>query len=145
MWPNPQFSADLVTFTKEILDGKLHFLCIDCIAQNVIRLRHHSHRQLIGYGVRTKFLFSYLCWWFQRVTHRKRIMYNFVYLSPTQILFSRNVPQRKIGRLPIIYLAYNFFNLFPSTYFCYERKVKKNSELRWKKLLKTFGNFLKLF
>ena len=27
MWPNPQFSADLVTFTEEILNGKLHFLC----------------------------------------------------------------------------------------------------------------------
>ena len=25
MWPNPQFSADLVTFTEEILNGKLHF------------------------------------------------------------------------------------------------------------------------
>ena len=27
MWPNPQFSADLITFTKEILKGELHFLC----------------------------------------------------------------------------------------------------------------------
>ena len=27
MWPNPQLSADLVTFTEEILNGKLHFLC----------------------------------------------------------------------------------------------------------------------
>ena len=27
MLPNPQFSADLVTFTAEILNGKLHFLC----------------------------------------------------------------------------------------------------------------------
>ena len=27
MGPNPQFSADLVTFTEEILNGKLHFLC----------------------------------------------------------------------------------------------------------------------
>ena len=27
MWPNPQFSADLVTFTEEICNGKLHFLC----------------------------------------------------------------------------------------------------------------------
>ena len=27
MRPNPQFPADLVTFTEEILDGKLHFLC----------------------------------------------------------------------------------------------------------------------
>ena len=29
MWPNPQFPADLVTFAKEILNGKLHFLCGD--------------------------------------------------------------------------------------------------------------------
>ena len=27
MWPNPQFPGDLVTFTEEILNGKLHFLC----------------------------------------------------------------------------------------------------------------------
>ena len=27
MGPNPQEIADLVTFTKEILNGKLHFLC----------------------------------------------------------------------------------------------------------------------
>ena len=26
MWPNLQFPADLVTFTEEILSGKLHFL-----------------------------------------------------------------------------------------------------------------------
>ena len=27
MWPNPQETADLVTITEEILNGKLHFLC----------------------------------------------------------------------------------------------------------------------
>ena len=27
MWPNPQKTADFATFTEEILDGKLHFLC----------------------------------------------------------------------------------------------------------------------
>ena len=27
MWPNPQETADLVTFTGEILSGKLYFLC----------------------------------------------------------------------------------------------------------------------
>ena len=27
MWLNPQETADLVTFTEEILYGKLHFLC----------------------------------------------------------------------------------------------------------------------
>ena len=26
MWPNPQFPADFVTFTEEILHGKLYFL-----------------------------------------------------------------------------------------------------------------------
>ena len=27
MWPNPQETVDLVTFTAEILKEKLHFLC----------------------------------------------------------------------------------------------------------------------
>ena len=27
MWPNPHFPADLVAFTKDILNGKLHYLC----------------------------------------------------------------------------------------------------------------------
>ena len=27
MWPNPQETADLVTLTEDILNGKLHFLC----------------------------------------------------------------------------------------------------------------------
>ena len=27
MWANSQFLADLVTFTEEIPNGKLHFLC----------------------------------------------------------------------------------------------------------------------
>ena len=27
MWPNPQETAELVTFTEEICDGKFHFLC----------------------------------------------------------------------------------------------------------------------
>ena len=27
MWPNPQETEDLVTFTEKILNGKLHFLC----------------------------------------------------------------------------------------------------------------------
>ena len=27
MWPNPHETADFVTFTKEILNGKPHLLC----------------------------------------------------------------------------------------------------------------------
>ena len=30
MWLNPQFPADLVAFTEEILNGKLNFLCSAC-------------------------------------------------------------------------------------------------------------------
>ena len=29
MSPNPQETADLVTFNEEIINGKLHFLCSD--------------------------------------------------------------------------------------------------------------------
>ena len=35
MRPNPQFSVDLVTFTDEILNGKLHFLCSDYKSTNI--------------------------------------------------------------------------------------------------------------
>ena len=34
MWPNPQETLDLVTFTEEIPNGKLHFLCSDPAEQN---------------------------------------------------------------------------------------------------------------
>ena len=27
MWPNSQFPTDLVKFTEDVLNGKLHFLC----------------------------------------------------------------------------------------------------------------------
>ena len=31
MWTNPQETANLVTFTEEIFNEKLHFLCSDCV------------------------------------------------------------------------------------------------------------------
>ena len=37
MWPNPQETADLVTFTEEILNGKLHFLCSATIELVIIK------------------------------------------------------------------------------------------------------------
>ena len=27
MWPNPQYTADLVIFTEEVLNGKPRFFC----------------------------------------------------------------------------------------------------------------------
>ena len=40
MWPNPQETEDLVTFTEEILNGKLQFLCRDiCIKMNSLLIQ----------------------------------------------------------------------------------------------------------
>ena len=44
MWPNPQISADLVLFTEEILNGKLHFLCSDSIANSDPNLHEISSK-----------------------------------------------------------------------------------------------------
>ena len=46
MWPNPQFPADLVTFTEEICHGKLHFLCSVC--------GFYSHFRELGEGILMK-------------------------------------------------------------------------------------------
>ena len=36
MRPNPQETADLVTYTEEILNAKLHFLCSDSISRILV-------------------------------------------------------------------------------------------------------------
>ena len=41
MWPNLQFPGDLVTFTKEILNGKLHFLCSWCAQKCTHKCTHN--------------------------------------------------------------------------------------------------------
>ena len=35
MWPNPKKTAELVTFTEEILNGKLHFLSSEIIFEKI--------------------------------------------------------------------------------------------------------------
>ena len=35
MWPNPQFPEDLDTFTEEIPNGNLQFLCSDSFMVNL--------------------------------------------------------------------------------------------------------------
>ena len=37
MWPNPQKTADLVRFTEEILNGKLHFLLCAVYRRNQLK------------------------------------------------------------------------------------------------------------
>ena len=41
--PNPQETADLVTFTEEILNGKLHFLCSDIKLQQTYFFQRYSY------------------------------------------------------------------------------------------------------
>ena len=41
MWPNPQETTDFVTFTEEILNGKLHVLC-SYLQVNLDFLRLHQ-------------------------------------------------------------------------------------------------------
>ena len=38
MWPNPQFPADVATFTEKILNGELHFLCSVIISRIFMNL-----------------------------------------------------------------------------------------------------------
>ena len=54
MWPNPQFSADLVTFTEQILNRKLHFLCsviADFIYSKLLQWRHKNKPKTKPYKV----------------------------------------------------------------------------------------------
>ena len=36
MWPNTREAADFVTFTEEILNGELHFLCSDAHTNDIL-------------------------------------------------------------------------------------------------------------
>ena len=42
MWPNPQFPTDLLTFTEEILNGKLQFFCSDWCPAKIAFLKNCS-------------------------------------------------------------------------------------------------------
>ena len=51
MWPNPQEAADLVTFTEEILNGKLHS-SVQCIFLwfMIGKLMRNSHAWTVQFG-----------------------------------------------------------------------------------------------
>ena len=51
MWPNPQFPADLVTFTEEILNGKLHLLCSETCKVRFEDFYENFSETLIGGNV----------------------------------------------------------------------------------------------
>ena len=61
MWPNPQLPVDLVTFTEEILHGKLLFLCGEICAinpckGNITVIKKNS--QLIGFHMTQKLVLN---------------------------------------------------------------------------------------
>ena len=43
MWPNPQETADLVTFTEEIFNGNLQFLC----SENYGKVSKSNHEETL--------------------------------------------------------------------------------------------------
>ena len=51
MWPNPQFSADLVTFTEEILNRELHFFYSDSsyVANNTTSIKLSPTRAMASF------------------------------------------------------------------------------------------------
>ena len=66
MWPNPQLPVDLVTFTEEILHGKLLFLCGEICAinpckGNITVIKKNS--QLIGFHMTQKLVLNEIWIW----------------------------------------------------------------------------------
>ena len=66
MWPNPQQTADLVTFTEEILNGKLYILCtVTTTKIELLCFFRSSHRRFsVRKGILrnfTKFTGKHLC------------------------------------------------------------------------------------
>ena len=64
MWPNPQFLANLVTFTEEILNGKLHFWCSVMKEMETKELEGNQTSQSpqTGKPLWTWFIFMYSGW-----------------------------------------------------------------------------------
>ena len=72
MWPNPQFSADLVKFTEEILNGRLHFLCSDPKASPIF---------LINWNICSSLWFYLFIMFFAILYY----FYNLKYMKNTQV------------------------------------------------------------
>ena len=48
MWPNPQEIVDLIVFTEEILNGKLHFLCSDGLRNKPLFLISTAQKKIFS-------------------------------------------------------------------------------------------------
>ena len=114
MWPNSQETADLITFTEVILNGKLHFLCSDWSRGfNKGHFYILSKTYLIFYHVleMQMMLFSWL-FQFYTSTRNQRILPSFSYNLPRCNIEHRNVfktyPNIYDGAFLLSYLAQFF-------------------------------------
>ena len=72
MWPNPQTPADMVTFTEEILNEKLHFLC--SLNRTPVSDCFDLHHQAFRYGKNSlkSVIFKQECWLVSILSGRKQ-------------------------------------------------------------------------
>ena len=66
MQTNPQFPADLVPFTEEILNGKLHFLCseLHLVCKKISGDSYHSSTLIFQYFILSAVSMKVLLYWF---------------------------------------------------------------------------------
>ena len=48
MWPNPHETADLVTFTEEIFNGKRHFCVVLYAKKDILPSKQHGDKPKMG-------------------------------------------------------------------------------------------------
>ena len=114
MWPNPQETADLVTFAGEILNGKLQFLCnvndnnrnnersIGCCKMNCAKNRNSHRRCSVKKNVLrnfAKFTGKHLC--------QSLFLNKVADLRPATLL-----KKRLWQRCFLVWISWNFQNTF---------------------------------
>ena len=81
MWANPQETADLVTFTEEILNGKLRFFCGDNLT--TAKSKRKQNKTLYDSG---SYLFIVI--WKEKIIVSKLHVNNYSYCEMSGSFFS---------------------------------------------------------
>ena len=98
MWPNPQFPTDLVTFTEEIVNGKLHFLCSVNIftnrnkAQQLSQLENMENRVMLLKFKNSDNLIKPLCNVFLQITRNK--VFHWIYICEMEVKLKKLIGQK---------------------------------------------------
>ena len=83
MWVNPQFYADMFTFTKEILNGKVHFCALIC-ASKYTENYCEEEDNLLFKKLCCLFIHNFwrvlaICYFFYRSVFRYKVLRPFVF------------------------------------------------------------------